>query len=100
MSENQELLLRLVNAESGNQPLLGRALVARAIFNRHFLIKQGIVPASKFNSNSENIVDIISAPRQFQPYGEGKLEQPISQEERQRALLAIKLALNTDKLQK
>jgi|694.fasta_scaffold00993_52 hypothetical protein len=100
MSQSQEIFLRLINAESGNQPLLGRALVARAVLNRHWLIAQGVVPPSKFNSKSADILDIVSAPRQFQPYDEGKLNKPLSTEERDKAMLAVKLALDADKLKK
>jgi len=100
MGQGQEILLRLINAESGNQPLLGRALVARAILNRHWLIAQGVVPPSKFNSKSADILDIVSAPRQFQPYDEGKLNQPLSAEQRNKAMLAVSLALDADKLKK
>jgi hypothetical protein len=100
MGQSQEIFLRLINAESGNQPLLGRALVARAILNRHWLIAQGVVPPSKFNSKSADILDIVSAPRQFQPYDEGKLNQPLSAEQRNKAMLAVSLALDADKLKK
>lgn len=100
MGQSQEIFLRLINAESGNQPLLGRALVARAILNRHWLIAQGVVPPSKFNSKSADILDIVSAPRQFQPYDEGKLNQPLSPEQRNKAMLAVSLALDADKLKK
>lgn len=100
MSQSQEIFLRLINAESGNQPLLGRALVARAVLNRHWLIAQGVVPPGKFNSKSADILDIISAPRQFQPYDEGKLNRPLSTEERDKAMLAVRLALDADKLKK
>ncbi len=96
----QETLLRLLHAEAGGEGILGMALVARSVLNRQELINSGKIKAGEFNAKSGSLTDIISAPSQYQPYGEGKLNNELSASNKEKAMQALNLALNPEELKK
>ena len=106
MKDNeQELLLKLMNAEAGGEGELGMAAVARSVMNRAGLIQSGEVNSGTFMSNSGSISDVITAKNQYQPVVNGRVMQDggttdreLTPQERQRALRALELAKDTDAL--
>jgi hypothetical protein len=96
--DEEELLLRLINAEAGGQGEVGQALVARSVMNRAGLIQSGKMGAGQFNATSGSVKDVITAPNQYSPYAQGKLETPLTTEQRTKAKAALDLAKNPTKL--
>lgn len=99
-AEEQELLLRLIHAEAGGEGIVGMAAVAKSILNRYALVKSGKVKPSEFGAKGTSLKDIIEAPGQYQPYAQGKLNTPLSAANREKALQALNLALNSEELKK
>lgn len=92
--DEEELLLRLIYAEAGGEGEVGMAAVARSVLNRAGLVQSGKARAGTFRAASGSITDIINAPLQYQPVREGKLEQPLTEEQRKQAAKALALARN------
>ena len=97
-SDEEEYLLRLLNAEAGGEGELGMAAVARSVLNRAGLIQSGEVGAGTFLADSGSITDVINAGGQYQPVAEGKLEKELTPEQRARAKRALEMARNTEEL--
>lgn len=93
-SDEEEYLLRLLNAEAGGEGELGMAAVARSVLNRAGLIQSGKVGAGMFMADSGSITDVINASGQYQPVREGKLEKELTPEQRARAKKALEMARN------
>jgi hypothetical protein len=93
-TEEEEYLMRLMIAEAGGEGEMGMAAVARAVINRSGLIKSGKMKASQFNAKSGSITDIIQASGQFSPYAQGKLDTPLSENDRSRAYASLQIARN------
>jgi hypothetical protein len=92
----EEMLLRLINAESGGQGKLGMAAVGRSVLNRAGLVQSGNISAGQFNAASGSVTDIINATNQYQPVREGKLNRALSPSQRSAALEALNLAKNPE----
>jgi hypothetical protein len=92
----EEMLLRLINAESGGQGKLGMAAVGRSVLNRAGLVQSGNIGAGQFNAASGSVKDIINATNQYQPVREGKLNRALSPSQRSAALEALNLAKNPE----
>jgi hypothetical protein len=116
-SSETETLLRLIHAEAGGEriqkvlkaaagvatggdDILGMAAVAKSILNREKLVASGKVEPGTFNAKGAGLTAIISAANQYQPYGEGKLNTALSAADRDKALQALNLALNTEEFKK
>lgn len=99
-SSETETLLRLIYAEAGAEGTVGMAAVAKSILNRKELVASGKVKPGEFGAKGTNLTDIITAKNQYQPYGEGKLNTPLSAANREKALQALNLALNSEELKK
>lgn len=97
-SNEMDLFQRMVYAEAGGEGKVGMALVARAILNRAGLIQSGKVSPGTFNSLSGSITDVITAPKQFSPMTDGRINQKLSESQLNQALDAIKLAQNPSRL--
>ena len=98
VGDERELLLRLMNAEAAGEGRLGMALVARSVLNRAGLIQGGTVSAGTYMSKSGTITDIITAPNQYTPFADGKLNNNLSGAQRTRAAQALALAEDTNAL--
>lgn len=96
--DERELLLRLLIAEAGGEGKLGMAMVARSVLNRAGLIQGKTVTPGTYNSRSGSLTDVITAPGQYQPYGDGLLERDLSTAERARAAESLALAENASNL--
>jgi hypothetical protein len=94
-AEEQELLLRLIHAEAGGEGTVGMATVAKSILNRYALVQSGKKPG-EFGAKGTSLKDIIEAPGQYQPHAQGKLKTPLSAANREKALQALNLALNSE----
>ena len=92
----EEMLLRLIHAESGGQGKLGMAAVGRSVLNRAGLVQSGNIGAGQFNAASGSIKDIINATNQYQPVREGKLNRALSPSQRAAALESLNLAKNPE----
>ncbi len=92
--DEEEYLMRLMIAEAGGEGELGMAAVARSVLNRAGLIQSGKVGAGTFMSKSGSITDVIEGTNQYQPFGEGKLEKELTEEDRVRAKKALEMARN------
>ena len=90
VGDERELLLRLMNAEAAGEGRLGMALVARSVLNRAGLVQGGTVNAGTYMSKSGTITDIITAPNQYTPFAEGKLNNNLSGAQRTRAAQATR----------
>jgi hypothetical protein len=99
-SSETETLLRLIYAEAGAEGTVGMAAVAKSILNRKELVASGKVKPGEFGAKGTNLTDIITGKNQYQPYGEGKLNTPLSAANREKALQALNLALNSEELKK
>jgi hypothetical protein len=99
-AEEKELLLRLIHAEAGGEGKIGMAAVAKSILNRYALVQSGKVKPGEFGATGTSLKDIISASRQYQPWGEGKLDKALSPAEQAKATEALNLALNPEELVK
>ena len=99
-AEEQESLLRLAHAEAGGEGVLGEAAVIKSILNRYALVQSGKVRPGEFGAKGTSLNDIIEAPNQYQPYAQGKLNTPLSAANREKALQALNLALNSEELKK
>ena len=94
-ASEQDLLLRLIVAEASGEGEIGMAAVARSVLNRAGLVQSGKRSPGTFNADSGSIKDIITAPGQYTPYAQGKLNKPLSQGQQRAALSALALAQNT-----
>lgn len=92
--DEEEYLMRLMNAEAGGEGELGMAAVGRSVLNRAGLIQSGEVGAGTFMSDSGSITDVIEGSGQYQPFREGKLKRALTEEERTRAKKALEMARN------
>ena len=88
----------MVYAEAGGEGKTGMALVARAILNRAGLIQSGKVGAGTFNAKSGSISDVIKAPIQFSPMGDGRINEKLSDSQINQAKDAITLAQKPSEL--
>ena len=96
-SSEQDLLLRLIIAEASGEGEIGMAAVARSVLNRAGLVQSGKRSPGTFNMKSGSrgsITDVITAPLQYQPYRQGKLNKPLSEGQKRAALNALALAQN------
>ena len=76
------------------------AAVAKSILNRYALVQSGKVKPGEFGAKGTSLKDIIEAPNQYQPHAQGKLNTPLSAANREKALQALNLALNSEELKK
>lgn len=93
-SNEEDLLMRLMIAEAGGEGEMGMAAVARSVLNRAGLVQSGKVRPGTFNASGGSISDIISAPEQYTPFSQGKLNRTLSQDEVRRAKAALEIAKN------
>ncbi len=77
--EDVDALGRMVEAEAGNQSAAGKAAVMNVILNRYRLAKagKGYIPKGKTKDNV-TIRDILYAPNQFSPIGDGRFDKTSS----------------------
>jgi len=92
--DEEEYLMRLMNAEAGGEGELGMAAVGRSVLNRAALIQSGEVGAGQFMAESGSIKDVIEGTNQYQPFREGKLKKELTEEERVRAKKSLEIARN------
>jgi len=78
--EDIDVLGRMIAAEAGNQPKLGKAGVLSVILNRYRLAKsgdRGYMPPGK-NKDNVTLKDIIYAEGQFTPITDGRFDRTSS----------------------
>ena len=103
-----ELLLRLILAEAGNEKtpagddLVGMAAVANSILLRQKIIQANSAPGT-FNANSDSLRDVMTANRnnstQFQPFTDGRINTNWGEADYQRAIAALEIALTPGALE-
>lgn len=76
-SSERELLERLVEAEAGAEPYLGKVAVAAVVINR---VLSPLFP--------NNVRDVIYQPRQFTPVSNGRINRVVPSKDTQAAVLA------------
>jgi hypothetical protein len=99
-AEEQELLLRLIDKEARGEGLTGMSAVAKSILNRYALVQSGTVKPGAFGATGTSLEAIIKAQGQYEPFGTGKLNKPLSPAEQAKATEALNLALNPEEFTK
>lgn len=97
-SGEMDLFIRMVYAEAGGEGKVGMALVARSILNRAGLIQSGKVSPGTFMSKSGSINDVITAPKQFSPMTDGRINQKLTESQINQARESIKLSRDPKQL--
>ena len=98
-SDDIDALGRMIAAESGNQPKIGKAAVLSVILNRYRLAKAGdagYMPPGK-NKNNVTLKDILYDEGQFSPIRDGRFDRTSSAAGKNALADAIALSGNDPK---